>query len=110
MPNGNVDQLSVNELAKAVTTALHNAGVSAIGYKQHKRTKSMRSRPLPRYLVDALKHKRNLQIAWKTLSSACNYDQAAVNDAEQAFLEHSKTVETLFKNLRSNKSPIQIFC
>ena len=45
LPNGNVDKLSVNELAKAVTTALHNAGVSAIGYKQHKRTKSMRSRP-----------------------------------------------------------------
>ena len=85
-------------LTSLLTTALHTAGESAIGFKTHHQlSKCMKSRSLPKFLVEAFACKRQLESQWKSLSSAQVFDRDSVTAAEKQFLEHSAVVDQYLK-------------
>ena len=103
LPRDGWDDMSVDEHAKELVTALHQAGESVIGFKQKKRRTSMKSKSLPSHLVEALKEKRELEKSWKSLSSSDVYDPVAVSTAENAFVRQKELVENLFASLAAAK-------
>ena len=105
LPKGDLTAFSVDDLASRLVSALHSAGQSAIGFKTRRHAFSMKSRSLPRFLVEALAQKRLLESKWKTLSSAEVFDSSAVIAAEGEFVKQSHLVDELFSRLRVSKRP-----
>ena len=63
----------------------------------------MKSKSLPAHIVAALKHKRELERCWKSLSSSVDYDHVAVSAAENAFVRQKELAEDLFASLAATK-------
>ena len=103
LPSGDISSLSAEDLATKLTSALHAAGESSIGYKKTVRKSSYRFQTKPRYVVDALELKRGLEMTWKSLSSSGDYDPVAVKSAEEAFLGQTKVVDDMFFQLSAAK-------
>ena len=103
LPNDGWDDLSVDNHAKNLVSALYKAGEAVIGFKHQRKKTSMKSKSLPAHIVTALKLKRSLEITWKSLSSSGNYDPVAVSNAENAFVAQKNVVESLFSSLTASK-------
>ena len=103
LQSGDLSDLGVDELASAFTSALRSAGLVTIGYKNRHTRTSMRSKTLPRHVVDGIAMKRDLEKIWKSLSSSTQLDPAAVTAAEEAFNAQVKVVNDMFMNLRVSR-------
>ena len=98
-------------LASTLATALREGALASIGYKKTADKCSMKSKSLPRHILEELRLKRQLEETWKSLSSAIGPDEASVSAAEEAFVEQSAKVEGIFKHHRNiDRNKIRLAC
>ena len=97
------NEMSADELASRVATIYNSAGVSTIGYRQSKTKRSFIKNTVPPHIAKALKLKRSLAQAWKTLSSSGTATPAEISEAEAQFTDQSAIVDSLFQCYHSFK-------
>lgn len=103
------DNLSVDELASLVSSALLAAGEQCVGHKQP-RTGSGR-RLLPRAIVEELNLKRLLERDWKAKVSQGVTDAADLVECETAFLDQKSRVnDLLFAHKNRNRQQLKELC
>ena len=101
-------EMTINQLASKISTALYAGGSTAIGFKPISSRSSKKARSLPSYIVKELQKKRNLESTWKTLRATVT-DNVINNEmlikAETEWNKQKQKVSKIFAERRrlSNK-------
>ena len=95
-----MSSLSVDQLASSLVSYLRDGGLSSIGYKKPTVRKSMKSKALPRHVLDEIGLKRHMEQHWKTLSSCNESSHEDIVEAEATFLVQSAKVEAIFSTIK----------
>ena len=86
LPQGDLSSMTVDQLASSLASSLREGGISSIGYKRQTVNKSMRSKTLPRNVVDEISLKLIMERNWKSLPSSLESSMEAVLEAETDYL------------------------
>ena len=103
------EDMTIDQLASTISSALLSAGTSCIGFKSNNRLRQPKL--LPRDLVEELVAKRNLEKDWKSLASSALPVIEDVDLAWSKFLDQKLRVNALlFAHNNQNRPKIRKMC